>query len=66
MDQHDLSNQRLRLYPENHRDTGAEIPDLVYKSKEPLKLVNEVDFAQDGLFCEWAYDRSGQEDFRSL
>ena len=48
----DKSDQPLKLYPENHRDTGAEILDLVYKSKQPLKLVNEVDFAQDGLFCE--------------
>lgn len=41
-------------YPELHRDTGAKILDLVYQANG-LKLQNHIEFAADGLFCEWAY-----------
>lgn len=37
------------------RDAGSEILDMVMNSKVPLKLRNELSFAGDSLFCEWAY-----------
>ena len=41
-------------YPEYHRDTGANILNLILNQKiDGLKL--SLDFAADSLFCEWAY-----------
>lgn len=37
------------------RDTCAKILNIIYKSKEGLKLVDNTEFAADSLFCEWAY-----------
>jgi len=48
------SNKHKKAYPEFSRDTGSDILDLVNNS-EPLKLWNDIDFAHDGLSCEWAY-----------
>jgi hypothetical protein len=45
-------------YPAFSRDTGAAILDLVYYGKhttESFELQNGIEFAGDGLFCEWAY-----------
>lgn len=50
-----VSKKHSETYPERSRDTGAEILNLVYKSKEPMKLKNDISFASDSLFCEWAY-----------
>lgn len=44
-----------RVYPELSRDTAAEILQMVYDSKDGLKLRNSIDFAADSVFCEWAY-----------
>lgn len=38
-----------------HRDTGAGILDVIIKSDSPLMLVDQIDFAKDSLFCEFAY-----------
>lgn len=43
------------LYPELSRDTGAGVLERVYEKKGELKLQNNIEFAQDSLFCEWAY-----------
>jgi hypothetical protein len=43
------------LYPENSRDTGAKILNLIQNSDKPLKIVDSVDFAANSLSCEWAY-----------
>lgn len=43
------------LYPENSRDIGAKILQIIYEAEKPLKLVNSLDFAANSLFCEWAY-----------
>jgi hypothetical protein len=42
------------LPPELNRDTAAKILTLIYKGKVK-QLRNDLDFAADSLFCEWAY-----------
>ena len=37
------------------RDTGADILDVILKSNGPLMLIDQIDFAKDSLFCEYAY-----------
>lgn len=37
------------------RDTGSDILDVILKSNGPLILSNQIDFAKDSLFCEFAY-----------
>lgn len=46
-----------KTHPELSRDTGAGVLDVVLRSTAPEKLVlgNAIKFAQDSLFCEWAY-----------
>lgn len=44
-----------KVYPEYTRDTCAEILKVVAERKEGLKLVNELPFAADSLWCEWAW-----------
>lgn len=43
--------------PELSRNTGARILDIVSESTSPegLLMQNNIGFAQDSLFCEWAY-----------
>lgn len=43
------------VYPHLSRDAGAKVLGMVYDMIEPLKLQNNIEFAQDGLLCEWAY-----------
>lgn len=43
-----------RDYPQFSRNTGAKILELV-QNNGIRKLHNEIDFAADGLFCEWAW-----------
>jgi hypothetical protein len=42
-------------FPSLARDTCAGILDLVASATERVPLVNEMEFLQDTLFCEWAY-----------
>lgn len=42
-------------WPELSRDTGGEILALIYNSDDPVKLVRDISFAADSLFCEYAY-----------
>ncbi|MEN6550001.1 MAG: hypothetical protein ABFE07_28490 [Armatimonadia bacterium] len=51
----DVGERMNKLYPELNRDLAAGILGRIYKSKQPLQLVNELNFAQDSIFCEWAY-----------
>ena len=38
------------------RDIGADIlTNVINSSDEEILLINEIDFAKDSLFCEWAY-----------
>jgi len=43
------------LHPQLDRDMGADVLEFVQESDSPVMLQNSVDFAKDGLFCEWAY-----------
>lgn len=43
-----------KAYPELHRDTAANILEMIQEGKVRI-LKNDIDFAADGLFCEWAY-----------
>ena len=51
----EVAEKFKNLYPENSRDTGAKILQIIYEAEKPLKLVNSLDFAANSLFCEWAY-----------
>jgi len=42
-------------FPFLSRDLGATILNKVNETEEPIWLVNSIDFAQDSLFCEFAY-----------
>lgn len=44
-----------KKYPQFTRDTGAEILEMVQNEKID-KLKNSIDFLEDGLFCEYAYE----------
>jgi hypothetical protein len=44
-----------RQYPSLSRDMAAEILDYVYEAKGEVLTKNEIAFAADSLFCEWAY-----------
>lgn len=46
-----FKNKHLHL----SRDCGAEILPLIQNSENGLKLINQLNFAADSLFCEWAY-----------
>lgn len=43
------------IYPELSRNTGANILSLINGRSEGLKLKNDLDFAADSVFCEWAW-----------
>lgn len=43
-----------KKHPEWSRDTGAGILPLIMEM-DKLYLQNSIEFAGDGLFCEWAY-----------
>lgn len=43
-----------RAYPELHRDTGAEILEMIQDGRARI-LQSDINFAADGLFCEWAW-----------
>lgn len=43
------------VYPHVSRDAGAKVLTMVYDMDQPFTLQNNLEFAQDGLFCEWAY-----------
>lgn len=44
-----------KVWPELSRDTGAEILALIASSESGLVLGNDIVFAADSLFCEWAW-----------
>tara|TARA_B100000575_G_scaffold146072_1_gene116579 strand:+ start:928 stop:1500 length:573 start_codon:yes stop_codon:yes gene_type:complete len=43
------------LYPEQHRSTGYKILKMVADSQTPLYLRNSFEFANEPIWCEWAY-----------
>ena len=44
-----------KVYPELSRDTGRRILDMIYDREDGMRLNNEIEFAADSLFCEWAW-----------
>lgn len=51
----EVADKFAELYPEFSRSTGAKILQIVLARPPGLKLKNDISFAQDSLFCEWAY-----------
>lgn len=55
MEQSNLYNKK---YPYLSRDHGADILNMIYESEKSdgkIVLYNNIGFASDSLFCEWAY-----------
>lgn len=50
----DISDKMKERYPQFQRDCGAEILPLIYLDKVN-KVQKDLEFAQNGLFCEWCY-----------
>ncbi len=50
----DVSDRFKQLHPELHRDTGAKVLEIIQMGKVKY-LDNEINFANDSLFCEWCY-----------
>ena len=51
----EISGKFTKKWPELGRDCGSGILRYIQESDEPLKLKDNIDFAKDSLFCEWAY-----------
>lgn len=51
----EVSEKHREMFPQNSRDTGAKILAYVMVSQGRLGLFNDINFAGDSLFCEWAY-----------
>jgi hypothetical protein len=51
----EVSEKFNMLYPENSRDTGSQVLQIIQNAKKPIKLTNQIEFAGQSLFCEWAY-----------
>jgi hypothetical protein len=50
------SNKLANAFPTLHRDTCANILDIIFHSEdEIIYLIDASDFAGDSVFCEWAY-----------
>lgn len=51
----DNSYRMLEVFPELHRDTGADILEMIQNGMAPFGTLNSLRFAADSLFCEWAW-----------
>jgi len=51
----DVSDRMKKLHPQLSRDMGADVLAHIMASTGKCELVDQIDFAKDGLFCEWAY-----------
>lgn len=51
----DVSGRFAKKYPALSRDTGADVLQLIANSESGLKLKNNLEFANDSLYCEYAY-----------
>lgn len=51
----DVSIKFKAAYPELHRDTGADILNLI-RDGRVLFVANQIKFLQDTTFCEYAYE----------
>ena len=50
-----ISDLFAKLHPELSRDTGVEILNILYNSEKEIWHGNQIEFAADSLFCEWAW-----------
>lgn len=51
----DKSNMVKKYYPQFHRDTAADVLKLIETTDIVAYLENNITFAADSMFCEWAY-----------
>ena len=51
----DISNKFQHNWPELGRDMGGKILERICKTEGTFKTINDLEFAADGLFCEFAY-----------
>lgn len=51
----ELSDKFAAAYPQLSRDAGADVLTMVMESEDGLELVDNADFLNDELFCEFAY-----------
>jgi len=51
----EISSKFKDLYPENSKDTGSGILQLIQDSNRKLKLTDNLIFAKDSLSCRWGY-----------
>ena len=51
----EISSKFKELYPENSKDTGSGILQLIQDSNRQLKLTDSLNFANDSLSCRWGY-----------
>jgi hypothetical protein len=51
----DIAERLEELYPQFSRNTAAEVLALIQNAPEGIKLQDDLIFARDSLFCEWAY-----------
>lgn len=49
------SNAMKKAHPQFSRDTGADILEIIQNHPDGMKLQDQLPFAADGLFCEWAW-----------
>jgi hypothetical protein len=45
----------IKERPELSRDTSEKVLGMINESDDGLALKNDLEFAADSLFCEWAY-----------
>lgn len=45
----------MDAYPQLDRSLGSEVLDLIMKQEPGIKLYNDLNFAAESLFCEWAW-----------
>ena len=51
----DVSEKFKEKFPWLHRDCGATILKMIQDSDNGLQVQDNLEFACDSLFCEWAY-----------
>lgn len=50
-----VSEKFSKMYPENSRDTGAAVLQVILDRDTPVGLRDDILFGLDSLFCEYAY-----------
>jgi len=50
-----VADKFKEVHPQLNRDMGGDVLEFIQNANAPVTLANQIEFAQDGLFCEWAY-----------